>query len=593
MRWITVTLGVAALLCVATVVIALRDGPLHTVDTGRGASSSGSAAGTRNCPAVKKAASPTPYAVTGYWLNPEDDPCTLSRQLQEIHQVGGDTVIRLGFALSPRGVDGQGRILEEQSPGPDKQFEMCSEHGLTCVRAAEKDLQKANPGNRITGTYVYRTDEVFGPGLLACTPMEHKIVDGPATFYRLLVPDDGSASCDFTSAPRGYHLIIVAAGDRDSLAELLDLGDRLGIQVFPTLPVAPRDPAAMAQADVRHLSTLTALTRRVLQDYKDRFRKRKSLGGFYQAFEVQMRDWSDTSKVPTLQLYSEQHTIAEQELPGKPIMISPYIDARRQVAYSATPAQVAKAFEILASTGVEIIAPQDGRGTGKVGLFWPEEKNQPVDDRLKPVVGESTYATAYYAGTRDYYRAMADARDELAAQGVHAQLWANLEGFEPTGTTPCRSGSTRGDTDKPRLDTQVTLAGPYVSKLISFMWTDFFTCGSPSLAKQIDQDWNRPIVIEADHAKHRIQDGLEILGYNVEDAKVTLSWDGLDTPRVVDSSKVGWRDPDPIPDVPAAVERTWIPVDWATVPKGVLVRVQVTAEDGRKATESVYYHHSV
>ncbi|MEZ0076603.1 DUF4434 domain-containing protein [Planotetraspora sp. GP83] len=614
MRWLTLILGVAILAGVASVVIVLRDGKpgSHTVNAGLTSPATPStsvkpstspkpsaSAFTDPCGTFETAAA-TPYPVSGYFVIPTSDPCTWRRQLQAIHRVGGDTVVRLGFGLSPRQVDADGRILEKQDDKdpqkelkPDGRYAVCVENGLTCVQAADKDLKAANPGNRITWTYVYRTDEQYGPGVFRCPTMEHKIVIGTSVFFRLLAPEDGSddPTCDFSSKGRGYHLILVSAGTKDSLSELLGLGDRFGIKVFPALPLAPRDPAEMTRADPRHVGTLTTLTRRILQDYGDRFKGRESLGGVYQPFELQIRDWPDPAKVPTLQVYEEQHLIVEQELPGKPILVSPYIDARRRVGYTSTPAQVAKGFKALAKTGVGIIAPQDGRGTGKVGLFWPNWKNKAVDDRLKPTVGESTYATAYYGGTRDYYRLMAQARDELAQEGINVQLWANLEGFEPSGSEPCGRQGTRGRTDKPRLDTQVTLAGPYVSKIISYMWSDFFTCGSPSLSEEIVADWDRPIAIEAVRQKRQIQDGLEIRGYHLGDAKVTLSWNGVETPRVVDSATVGWHDPAPIEGLPSGTEKIWIPVDWATVPKDVWVRVEVTSSDGRKATEPVYFHN--
>ncbi|MEW9527512.1 DUF4434 domain-containing protein [Microbispora sp. NPDC049125] len=611
MRWLTLILGVAILAGVASLVVVLRDGTAASPAVNAGTTSEATPAAPES-PAPSKSAftdpcgtfdtsAPTPYEVSGYWLVPTADPCTWRSQLQAIHRLGGDTVVRLGFGLSPRQVDDDGRILErpdDKQPDkdlkPDGRYEVCTEGGIPCEKAAENDLKAANPSNRITWTYVYRTDEHYGPGIFRCPSMEHMIEVGGSVFYRLIAPDDGSddPTCDFTSKGRGYHLILVSAGAKDSLSELLDLGDRFGIRVFPALPLAPRDPAEFTRADPRHIGTLTTLTRRILQDYGDRFTGRESLGGVYQPFELQLRDWPDPSKVQTLQVYAEQHRIVEQELPGKPILVSPYIDSRRRLKYTSTPAQVAAGFKALAQTGVGIVAPQDGRGTGKGALFWPNLKNQPVDQSLEPVVGESTNATAYYGGTRDYYRSMAQAREELAQEGVQVQLWANVEGFEPSATEACGQQGTRGKTDKPRLDTQVTMAAPYVSKIISYMWSDFFTCGSPSLSEEIAADWNRPIAIEARRAKRQIQDGMEIRGYHIGDAKVTLSWTGLDTPRVVDSASVGWHDPTPIPDLPAQAEKIWIPVDWATVPDDVWVRVDVTAPDGRKAAESVYYHNA-
>ncbi|NAS22329.1 DUF4434 domain-containing protein [Herbidospora sp. NEAU-GS84] len=605
MRWLALLLGIAILGGVATVVIALQEPETpHAARIGSTSPSEPSPTpsdtGFTDPCGTFDTNMRTPYAITGYWIMPSADRCNWRRQLEEIHKVGGDTVVRIGFGLQPRGVDAEGRILEtapddQSEPKPDERYGHCVEDGLTCYQAAERDLKAANPGNRISWSFVFRTDEQYGDGVFRCPQMEKKIVVGDRVFFRLIADEDGSddATCDFSSKGKGYHLILVSAGATDSLTELLDLGDRFGIKVFPSLPLAPRDPTGVTRANPRHIGTLTTLTRRILQDYGTRFAGRDSLGGVYQPFELVIRDWADPENVPTLQVYAEQHRIVEQVLPGKPILVSPYLDARKRVDYTSTPAQVGEGFKALARTGVGIIAPQDSRGTGKVGLFWPNWKNQPVDERLKPVVGESTYSTAYWGATRDYYRAMYESRLELRdEEGVDVQLWANVEAFEPSATEKCGTQGTRGRTDKPRLDTAVTLVGPYVSKIISYMWSDFFTCGSPSLAEDLATDWERPIAIQAIRAKRQIQDGLQIRGYHLENVRVTLSWTGLETPRVVDSQSVGWFDGQPIADLPPAVGQVWIPVDWESVPPDAWVRVEVTATDGRKAAEPVYYHNN-
>jgi hypothetical protein len=534
---------------------------------------------------------PTPYAVTGYWLVPTSDHCTWRSQLQAIHQVGGDTVVRLGFGLQPRAVDQDGQVLDAAGKDPDPRYQRCQENGMTCVQAAESELKAANPGNRITWTYVYRTDEAFGKGLFRCPQMEHTITVGNDVYYRLIAPDDGSddPTCDFASKGLGYHLILVDGTTKDSLTEILDLADRFAMKVFPALPLAPRDRLVPTNADPKHIGTLTTLTRRILQDYGDRFNDRTSLGGVYQPFELQLRDWPDPSKVTTLEVYAEQHDIVQQELPGKPIMVSPYLDARRGKQFTSTPEQVKRGFKILARTGVGIIAPQDSRGTGKVGLYWPNLASQAVDDRLKPVVGDTTYRKAYYGSTRDYYRAMAEALAELRTEGEDLQLWANVEAFEPEGDGACEAGGKRATTDKERLDAAVAFAGPYVTKIISYKWSSYFTCGTPTLAQQVADDWHRPIPIQAFSSKRGIQDGIEIRGYNLERGKVTLSW-YQGEPRVTDAAAVGWSDTTPIPGLPSAVQRLWIPVDWTTVPADVWIRVDVASADGRQSHAPVYLH---
>ncbi|WP_239129487.1 DUF4434 domain-containing protein [Sinosporangium siamense] len=530
----------------------------------------------------------TPYAITGYWLVPSSDECTWRRQLEAMHKVGGDTVIRIGTGLQPRRIDLDGRVLDRDGVDVDPRYNSCRENGLTCFQAAEQDLRKANLNNRISWTYAYRTDEAFGKDLLRCPGMEKVITTDRAVFHRIVALADGSenTSCDFSSKARDYHLILVAARPDDSLTILLNVADRFGMKVFPALPVAPRSRPQTTNADPRHIGTLTMLTRRILHDYGARLADRESFGGVYQPFELQLREMTEDH--PTLKVYAEQHKIVEEELKGKPILVSPYLDARKRVNFGATPEEVGVGFRALARTGVGIIAPQDSRGTGKVGLFWPDEREKDVDERLLPVVGRTTNGTAYHASTRDYYREMAEARAEMAGEGFNVQLWANIEAFEPTGTEACGNGGQRGRTDKERLDGAVAMAGRYVSKVISYMWTDFMTCGSPSLSDRLAADWDRPIAVDAVRKVRDIRNGIEVRGYNLAGSTVNVRWEGLEEPKKADVAAVGWHSAEPSPGLPTGTQVAWVPFDWKTVPKDVWVRITVSAPDGRESSAPLH-----
>ncbi|GAA3142589.1 hypothetical protein GCM10010466_36930 [Planomonospora alba] len=608
MRWFTAFLGVAILVAVAAVVLVLRSGDPGAAGDGAHVASATSSSSPSPTAASSAFTDPcgtfdtamrVPYAVTGYWLMPTSDHCTWRRQLSAIHEVGGDTVIRVGWGLQARRLDEDGRVLTSDGE-VDPRYEACEEDGVPCMAAAERDLEALNPGNRVSWTFVYRTDEAFGPKLFRCPQVEKKIVTRKTVFYRIVAPDDGSDDADcgnLGARGRGYHVILIAGAEQDSLTELLDLGDRFRLKVFPALPLAPRDPAQATRASERGIDTLTTLTRRILTDYGDRFAGRTSLGGFYQPFELQMRDMVYTGASegteaaerdhPTLKVYASQHRIVEQVMPDKPVLVSPYLEARKGKAFSATPAQVAAGFEAMARTGVGIIAPQDSRGTGKVGLFWPDERDEPVEERLRPVVGETTNGEAYHGSTRDYYREMDAARARMAEQGHDVQLWANVEAFEPSGEACGSRTGTRGRTDKDRLDRAVTQVGRYVSKVVSYMWSDFFTCGSPSLAEEIAADAGRPIPVDAVRSGRDIRDGIEIRGYDlVMGGKVTITWEGQDAPRTVEIAGVGLSSPPP--GTPDRMMTAWVPFDWTQVPAGAWARIEVAAPDGRTAAEPLH-----
>ncbi|WP_283139685.1 DUF4434 domain-containing protein [Rhizohabitans arisaemae] len=529
-----------------------------------------------------------PYPVTGYWLIPSKDPCTWRKQLEQIHRVGGDTVIRLGISMSPRFVDNDGRIRDDAGENVDDRYATCVEDGKPCVAAAEDQLRAAHRDNRITQTYVYRTDEAFGETILRCPPYDKVVKAGKYIFHRLLVPEDGSddSSCNGYERGKRYHLILIRGVERDSLTELLDLADRFRMQIFPALPVPPRDPAQQVRADPRHIPALTTLTRRIMHDYQQRFSGRNSLGGFYQSFEVQLRAWKDPASNRTLEVYREQHEIVRQEMPDKKILISPYLDSRKRVAFGAPPEEARAGFKAIAETGVHIIAPQDGRGTGKGALFWPNEGGRAVDQRLRPVVGESTNSTAYHASTREHFAQMAEARDELAAAGKKVELWANVEAFEPSGVERCSKTGTRGRTDKARLDQAVMFVGPHASKIISYMWSDFFTCrGSheATLAQEVAADWDQPIVLQAVRRSRDIQDGVLIQGYGLTNATVTITWPGQPAPKVVDVGGQGWHDRTQVPGLPARVESIWVPLNWAEIPVGEWMAISVVNGSQKKS----------
>lgn len=588
MRWLFVLLGAVILAAVAVVIVILPPKEPTTKVADKASST----------PTVKKPTStPTPitdpcgtfdtrpkspYAVTGYWITPKSNPCTWRHQLEQIHKVGGNTVIRIGYGLQYRESDDEGRLLKDGKVDP--LYEACAEDGKTCRELIEDDLKRANPKNHLARTYTYRTDEAFGPDLFRCKEMERTIKAGDRVYYLVVAPEDGSDSptCDY-GKQGSYDLIVIAGAAKDSLSQLLDLADQFSaadpepMKVYPALPLAPRMTSNKTRAEPRHIQTLTTLTRRILQDYGVRFEDRDALGGVYQPFEVQMG--ATLAKNPTLQVYRSQHDIVEQELEGKPILISPYLDARKRVGFGQTPAQVAEAFKALVKTGVGIIAPQDSRGTGKVGLFWPDQRDEEVDERLRPAVGESTYGDAYHGSTRDYYRAMSEARAEMVEQGYEVELWANVEAFEPSGKVPCAALGTRGQTDKKRLDQAVTMAGRYVQKVVSYMWSDFMTCGKPSVEDEIVDDWQRPITVDAVRTARDGQDGMEVRGYNLREGTLTVTWSGGTTEVPISA----WEEANQ--DFPDGMLSIWVPFDWNQVPAGEWVKIGARLPSGKDTTE--------
>ncbi|RJL32005.1 DUF4434 domain-containing protein [Bailinhaonella thermotolerans] len=524
------------------------------------------------------------YPVSGFFFMPKKDRCLMRAELQAMHRAGGDTVVRFGYAMQPRDVDRKGRILDKEGRQPDETF-ACVDGGKSCFEAAMDTLTAANPANRLQQAYVFRTDEYLGSEVLRCPSVERSVTAGAVVFHRMLVPSDGSddPSCNFSKAG-DYDLILVRSSVRDYMGELLDEADRYGMKVYPALPMGPRDPRDRSRADPEHIPALETLTRRTLQDYQRRYARHPALAGVYQGFEIQLKRWKRAEDVTTLQVYAAQHRLVRQELPGRRILVSPYLDGRKKVGFGATPDEAAAGFRAVAETGADIIAPQDGHGTGKVGLYFGDEADRRVPDRVRRVVGDTTYGEAYRGSTRDFYRLAAAERERLSMEGRQVELWANVEAFEPDGIEGCSPHGTRGRTDKARLDTAIALAGPYVNKIISYMWTDFYTCRgthAQPLGEEILADWNRPIVIDVGAQQRGVQRGILVRGYNLDRAKVTLRPSGGAPARELDASIQGWVSSGGDPLLPRGNMSLWVPYDWEGVDPGSWIQLELVNSAGK------------
>ncbi|MFI6323026.1 DUF4434 domain-containing protein [Nonomuraea sp. NPDC050556] len=389
------------------------------------------------------------YAITGYWITPDEDACRTRRSVEAAHRLGADTLITMGPRLEPRDVDAEGRLLRDGLPDP----------GYEGVRR----------GPEVVRVYSYEVREQVGPGLLQCPGRDR--VQG--NLHLLYVPTAGSSCAKGT-----YDLVVVRVAD-DGLGHLVREAAAYGMRVYAGLPAAPQDPAKPWIPDLA--GPLNALTGQVLKDWRMRA---TGLAGVYQSFEMALK--RRPANDPVLALYKAQHAVVAATAPGTTILVSPYLDARRGNGFP--PGLVARGMAQLAAVGggaPMIVAVQDGRGTGKAAVYTPEEADAPVDPGLVPVVGQVTNSQGYYAPTRDYFVAAA----RHVPPGV--QLWMNLEVFEPSpeaGPCPRKDGPQRGRTTKARVDRQLAAAADQVVKVVSYAWDPYLTCGSDPLVAEITRN---------------------------------------------------------------------------------------------------------
>jgi hypothetical protein len=345
-----------------------------------------------------------------------------------------------------------------------------------------------------------------------------------------------------------------------------------GMTVFPGLPAAPQRDGKPWEPDLTHTDALNAFTRRVLADYRDRFGKSPAFGGVYQSFELAMRDRAQGD--PVIALYAAQHAVVAATLPGKKILVSPYIDARRGRGFP--PAQVPGGMADIAGTraGAPMaIAVQDGRGTGKVPVHGVQEGDARVAARLVPVVGDVRNDEGYYGPTSAYIAA--------AASGVPAgvELWVNVEGFEPTPVDgECGRVDPlpfRGRTSKTRLDQQIMATGPHAGKIISYGWDPFFTCQAspytPSLADDIVNGHQQPIIVNASRKDMNGRPGILVEGYNLRGGTLRF------TSSTGQNTTIGqeWHGHD-------RLDSAWAPY----VPTGAWTSVTATNATGRTSTSA-------
>ncbi|SEG61167.1 hypothetical protein SAMN05444920_103460 [Nonomuraea solani] len=478
-----------------------------------------------------------PYAVTGYWVIPRADRCVTRRMAEAVHAIGGDTLITFG----PR-----------FAAGLDPGFDACLVDGRNCAEV---------PRTEIRQVYTYVSSEEFGPSMLRCPGLDRRIVGEGRIFYRVSLAE----TCD---AP--VHDLVIVATDGDGLGNLMTEAAAYGMTVFPGLPAAPQLAGKPWEPDHAHTAALNAFTARVLADYRERFKGLASFGGVYQSFELAVRARSEQD--PIVRLYAAQHAVVASVLPGKKIVVSPYIDARRGRGFP--PSQVEEGLADIAGTRAGLpmaVAVQDGRGTGKVPVYGVHEADAKVAPRLVPVVGDVSNAQGYYGSTRDYVEAAA----RRVPDGV--ELWVNVEGFEPT-PAPGECGRVeplplRGRTTKSRLDQQVMAAGPFAAKVISYGWDPFFTCqaryDTPSLADDIAAGWEQPIIVGAYRKELNGRAGVLVEGHNLRGGTLRFAPEGVGEVVVAQEGYSRGR-----------LESAWAPY----VPSGSWTSITATNATGHSST---------
>lgn len=391
------------------------------------------------------------HPVSGYFMFTDPDRCATRAKVEGAHRIGADTIVTFGAVLQPVPLD----ALRTDGPeNPFAQFRVAGTDGY------EHALRQTDGGS-IRTVYTYANKTVFSDAALFCDGRDGQETTPHGVFTWWLLPVEGGYS-DCESPSKTYDLVVsysAAATDADTV--LVSDAARFGMSVYLGMPRPRTDPRLPYVADTAYTQTLGGFTTRVLADWNHKFGSLGAFAGAYQTLETAV--FTDVATwQPNLTVYEMQNRIVGFRLPRskQQVVVSPYADLRRgELPVSA----IRPSFQRIADTaaGVRmILAPQDGAGTGRVGLFRPEDADQRVRADLHGVVGETTYGEAYAGSTATLYA------EASAVPGV--TLWANVEAFRPPGRVGDRAP---GLIDV--LDTQVQLARPHVEKVIAYRWDGY------------------------------------------------------------------------------------------------------------------------
>jgi len=448
-----------------------------------------------------------PYMIHATWMFNRGNACEWQTTLEQFHRIGGKVVIQFGQALQKlQRIDGD--LYEFGTK--NLVYGACQEDGNSCVTQALQDFQREGlDSSRIVNWLAYTSDAQYTDAIVCKTlPLDKKIelrVKGEKmVFWRIVLPrNKNQNSCDYTTGKFDVLFVKSYPEKLNEARSLMQVADALNMDVYLGAPAFTPLQERGWIVDKDLINATMGWSRRVFLNYAEQYKQHRSFKGIYQTFEVALQPgWEGNEH----KVYQQQVSLFHKTNPGKKYMISPYIMVNKDM-YGSSLAGTVKGFKLLARTGIDIIIPQDGRGTGKGALYWPWQKNLPikqVDEQLanfSNVKINATFAKQYHASSIELFRALKRAKQELKQkEGVDVDLWANVEAFDEDKRDVSYTGCAYSDlsqTKKSRLDRAITFAAGTTRKVASFMYDPLFLCKDRygiSLLDQIKSDFDRPVI---------------------------------------------------------------------------------------------------
>ncbi len=255
-------------------------------------------------------------------------------------------------------------------------------------------------------------------------------VDVPASGYELSFSADGNGFKDFVAVKPVYP----ESEQRNyPIPLLMDAAEKLGLRVFLGLALDSSywDGEFSVKDQARY-------NKNILKELYNLYKDNEALAGWYLPEEIDDRNFQTAERIEDIKYYLGQMTSYAKMLSKKPVMISPYFginpDGEKYAQFWD---------DIFSKSKVGIFAMQDGVGTKRTTA----EESAEVYKSLKPV---------------------------MEKYGV--EFWANLEVFEQTHGWPVDFepwASTTASIE--RVEKQIELMSPYVSKLVIFDYPNYMS----------------------------------------------------------------------------------------------------------------------
>lgn len=448
------------------------------------------------------------YPVSGYFTFTSADQCATRSILQSMHKIGADTAITFGSSLKPSSA------ATLRSDSTYKNFRQDGKNGYDIAKAATS-------GGKIAKVYTYSDKITFASSAHQCGGRDGVIKNSAGVFNWFLLPVDAGYS-DCKSPSKTYDLVVThskSATDANTL--MVNEAANYGMQVYLGLPKVHNHDNSFSH-------TFGSFTTRVVKSWSQLYGGKSSFAGVYQTDEVYLGHKLSKN---TLKLYNIQHQIVGWHMKSSKqvVLVSPYTSLLKSGGNSL--AAVTSAAKQVAATKHKvkmIMLPQDGAGTGRVGLYDPFQANSQVRSVEKSALGlRGTNAQNYVADTQGFMRAVKSGIGSM-------ELWGNVEAFTPGGVVGKRPLSNRTTLDK-----QVRRVAPVVSKVVAYRW-DYMTsaprASATSLYKSIYINGSKPTLATVT----RISGGIQLVGYQLErggKSTITVTSNGKSRKYTVSANK--------------------------------------------------------